>query len=372
MRDFTKTKRIVIKIGTNILTKKGSIKIDDAFIKRIAKQVASLRKQGIQSIIVTSGAIGMGAGQLELPEVSDPKLRQACAAIGQPLLMESYRKAFKTYKIKTAQVLLTSHVLDQIVTYKNLQIALDKLLDLKVVPILNENDCVSTEEINLAFGDNDKLSARVASKIKADLLIMLSDIDALYDKDPNKSSEAQPIRYVDSITKQIIQSAGSSSGSKYATGGMKSKIEAVKIAFDAGCRIILAGGRTENILNRIIDGEEIGTLFVPKGVSKLNDRQRWIKNTSPAGKIKVETLTLLKKIRKNQDILPKDIQAVKGIFPKGAVLTINDDHKTISQLSSEDLKKFKGRTQREIKSALGKGEGKLIVAKHADIVSKHD
>jgi len=173
MRDFSKTKKIVIKIGTNTLTKKGTIEIDTAYIRGIAREIASLRKRGIQVVIITSGAIGMGAGQLELAgKAKDTKMRQACAAIGQPLLMAEYKKSFARYGITVAQVLLTADVLNNRKTYLNLRNSIETLLKLGAVPVLNENDSVSTEEIGSAFGDNDKLSALVASKIDADVLIM--------------------------------------------------------------------------------------------------------------------------------------------------------------------------------------------------------
>ncbi|MBA7628463.1 Glutamate 5-kinase 1 [subsurface metagenome] len=182
MRNFDNVKKIVIKIGTNTLTKKGTIEIDTAYIGRIVRQIVALHKANKQVIIVSSGAIGMGGGRLGFSnKVTDMKMRQACAAIGQPLLMAEYRKAFDRFGVTVAQVLLTADVLNNRRTYLNLRNSVETLLKLGVVPILNENDSVSTDEIGSAFGDNDRLSALVASKIDADLLIMLSDIDA-FDK----------------------------------------------------------------------------------------------------------------------------------------------------------------------------------------------
>ena len=196
MRDFEPAKRIVIKIGTNTLTRDD--RVDSAYVRRIAGQIASLLATGRQVVIISSGAIGMGTGQLEISrQVLDMKMkmRQACAAIGQPLLMAEYRRAFARYGITVAQVLLTAEVLNNRKTYLNLRNSVETLLKLGVVPILNENDSVSTDEIGSAFGDNDKLSALVASKIDADLLIMLTDIDSLYDRDPRKFADALPLSY---------------------------------------------------------------------------------------------------------------------------------------------------------------------------------
>jgi len=297
MRNFENAKRIVVKIGTNTLTKAGGI--DTAYVSRIAGQVASLLKTGRQVVIITSGAIGMGRGQLELAGrvypvrksaagtpnvrrlisngVKDIKMRQACAAIGQPLLMAEYKKSFARYDVTVAQVLVTAEVLNNRKTYLNLRNSVETLLKLSVVPVLNENDSVSTDEIGSAFGDNDKLSALVASKIDADLLIMLSDIDALYDKDPRKSADAKPIPAVYEITDELMRSAGGK-GSRHGTGGMKTKLEAAKVASNAGCRMVLTDGRVKNVIGRIIAGEEIGTVFMPK--RKLSNRARWILNSA--------------------------------------------------------------------------------------------
>ena len=280
MRNFAKAKRIVIKIGTNTLSKNGSV--DSAYIRRLAGEISVLLGEKREVVIITSGAIGMGAGQLDIAGPCSPiKMRQACAAIGQPLLMSEYRKALARYNINVAQVLLTSEVLNNRRTYLNLKNSIETLLKLGVVPVLNENDCVATDEIGSAFGDNDILSALVASKIDADLLIMLSDIDALYEKDPRKFKDARRINAVYEITAKIEKSAGKK-GSTFATGGMKSKIAAAKIASNAGCRIVLANGREKKIISKIIAGETIGTVFMPK--RKLSNRIRWILNSSAKGR----------------------------------------------------------------------------------------
>jgi len=362
MRDFTKAKRIVIKIGTNTLTKGQSI--DSDYIEQTASQVCALLQAGKQVIIVTSGAIGMGAGQLNLAgRVKGMKIRQACAAIGQPLLMAEYRKAFAQHGTTVAQVLLTAEVLSNRKTYLNLRNSIETLLNLSVVPILNENDSVSTEEIGTAFGDNDKLSALVASKIDADLLIILSDIDALYDKDPRKFSDAKVIPTVFEITDQIVKSAGAA-GSTYATGGMKTKIEAARIASNAGCRIVLANGRTKDVISRIITGEQIGTVFLPK--RKLSNRARWILNSRPAGTIRIDD-GAMQAIRNHKSLLPKGIVSVEGTFAAGDVVMLNDGAKIVTSLGSSQLKAVAGKHSTEIKKLLGPGH-RDVVAIPEDIV----
>ena len=362
MRDFTKAKRIVVKIGTNVLTKDEGI--DAAYVQQVAGQTSSLVKAGRQVVIVTSGAIGMGAGQLELDgKVKGMKMRQACAAIGQPLLMQEYRKSFLQYGVTVAQVLLTAEVLNNRNTYLNLRNSIETLLDLGVVPILNENDSVSTAEIGTAFGDNDKLSALVASKIDADLLIMLSDIDALYDKNPREFPDAKTIPAVFEITDEIARNAGGK-GSRYATGGMKTKIEAAKIASNAGCRIVLANGRAKDVITRIVAGEEIGTVFMPK--RKLSNRLRWILNSAPAGTIRIDA-GAMRALRNHKSLLPSGIISVEGSFEAGDVVMLNDNAKAVTSFSSSQLKALAGKHSSEIRNILGP-EHRDVVAIPEDIV----
>jgi glutamate 5-kinase len=364
MRNFENAKKIVIKIGTNTLTKQGTNEIDTDYIRLIAGQIAELRKKDKHIVIITSGAIGMGAGQLNLAEkVKDTKMRQACAAIGQPLLMTEYREAFDRFGVTVAQVLLTADVLNNRKTYLNLRNSVETLLQLGVVPVLNENDSVSTDEIGSAFGDNDRLSALVASKIDADLLIMLSDIDALYDKDPRKYPDAEPIPAVYEITEKVMRSAGRS-GSRYATGGMKTKIEAAKIASTAGCRLVLADGRLENVIGRIIKGEQIGTLFMPK--RKLGNRARWILNSAAAGTIFIDD-GAMKALRAKKSLLPSGVVSVKGSFEAGSVVMLNENARAVTNFSSAELKTLIGKHSSEIRKLLGPTR-RDVVAIPEDIV----
>ncbi|MEN6335266.1 MAG: glutamate 5-kinase [Phycisphaerales bacterium] len=356
MRNFEKTKRVVIKIGTNTLSKGGGI--DTAYFTGVADQVKALTEAGRHVVIVTSGAIGMGAGQLGLTEKPrEMKMRQACAAIGQPLLMREYRKAFEQRGVQVAQVLLTAEVLTNRKTYLNLRNAIETLLDLGVVPVLNENDSISTAEIGTAFGDNDKLSALVASKIDADLLIMLTDIDALYDKNPQEHPDAKPIPVVFEITDEIMRNAGGS-GSVHSTGGMKTKIEAARIASNAGCRIVLANGREERVISRIMAGEPLGTIFMPK--RKLSNRARWILNSSPAGTIRIDD-GALKALRNHKSLLPSGVKGVEGSFEQGEVVWLNQSAKAVASIGSAQLEVVAGKHSREIKKLLG--------PKHRDVVA---
>jgi glutamate 5-kinase len=231
------------------------------------------------------------------------------------------------------------------------------------VPILNENDCVSTEEIGSAFGDNDRLSALVASKIDADLLIILSDIDALYDKDPRQHPDARPIPTVFQITEEILRGAGGK-GSTFSTGGMKTKLAAAKIAADAGCRVVLAHGREKDVVRRIIAGEPIGTIFMPK--RRLSNRARWILNSHPAGVIRVDD-GAMRAIASRKSLLPSGITAVEGVFEAGTVVLINDRAKAVTSLSSSQLATLAGKHSTEIKRLLGP-DHRDVVAPPEDIV----
>jgi glutamate 5-kinase len=362
MRNFSNSKRIAVKIGTNTLSRDGAV--DSSYIRSVTAQVAELIKAGRQVVLITSGAIGMGAGRLGITDtVTEIKMRQACAAVGQPLLMTEYRKAFDKFGLTCAQVLLTAEVLNKRQTYLNLRNAVETLLRLGVVPVLNENDCVATDEIGTAFGDNDKLSALVASKLDADVLIMLTDIDALYDKDPRKFDDAKPVEVVYEITDAIVKGAGSR-GSKFAAGGMKSKLEAAKIASNAGCRIVLADGRIKDVITKIIAGEDIGTVFMPK--RKLSNRLRWLLNSAAAGTITIDD-GAVEAIRKRKSLLSKGIKSVNGSFDAGDVVMLNKFAKAVSNFSSEELKKIAGRHSSEIKSILGPDK-KDVVATPENIV----
>ena len=362
MRNFSSIKRVVVKIGTNTLSSGGCIDID--YIATVAEQVQQLLDGGLEVVIVSSGAIGMGAGELGLKgKVRKIKLRQACAAIGQPLLMHEYHKAFTARGIKIAQVLLTAWVLDNRTSYLNLRNSIETLLQLGCVPILNENDSISTAEIGSAFGDNDTLSALVASKIDADLLILLTDIDRLYTADPRKNANALPISAVEKLTAEIESGAGEN-GSTHSTGGMKTKIAAVKIASNSGCRVVLANGREPKVLQRILGGEDLGTVFMP--ARRLSNRDRWILNSKPAGVIHIDE-GAISAIKQNKSLLPSGITSVEGVFAAGSVVMVSGAAKAVTAFGSEELRAIAGKHSKDIKNYLSSAR-RGIVAVPEDIV----
>ena len=253
-------KKIVIKIGTNTLTHENGL-LNLNVMQNLVSQIAKI-KNTKDIVIVTSGAIGAGMKELNLKEKpKDVVMKQVCAAVGQNILMANYHFLFSKHDIKIAQILLTYSDLANNITYKNLKNSLNKLFILGVIPIINENDPISINEIGPSFGDNDNLSALIASKIKADLLIILTNVEGLYNKDP-KQKNAVLVREIKDVDKKIEAMAAGSS--HLGIGGMKTKVRAAKKATQSGITTIIANGRSENALLKIINGEEVGTIFYAK------------------------------------------------------------------------------------------------------------
>jgi len=257
--DFINIKRVVVKVGTSTLSYKNG-RLNFQRMGLLAKTLSALRKMGLQVVLVSSGAIGVGAGRLNLTKKpSTLAFKQALAALGQAQLMKIYQKLFDNYNQWVAQVLLTKDVMTIPERYKNARGTLFKLFEMGIIPIINENDTIATDEIE--FGDNDTLSAMVSNLVNADLLILLSDIDGFYSADPKTDKEAKIIRSVTSISPELEKIA-SGSGSSFGTGGMSTKITAAKIASEHGIDTILALGDQPSIVLDIINGKEIGTHFI--------------------------------------------------------------------------------------------------------------
>lgn len=251
-------KRVVVKVGSSTLTYDTG-RINLRLIELLARTISDLRHEGRDMVLVSSGAMSAGVGKLGLPEKPhDIKGRQAVAAVGQSELMSIYDKLFSEYGCDVAQILLTKNVLEDEKREQNAKNTFNTLFEWGVVPIVNENDTISTEEIE--FGDNDTLSATVAKLVGADLLIILTDIDGLYDKDPKIYSDAKIISYVDEITQEIIDCAGGA-GTKRGTGGMITKIKAAQIAMQGNIDTVIVKGDNPRILYDVLDGKTIGTKF---------------------------------------------------------------------------------------------------------------
>ncbi len=252
-------KRIVFKIGTSTLTHKETGGLDFVKMEKFVRILTDLHNQGKEIVVVSSGAIGVGRKALGLKEKPvERSVKQACAAVGQSRLMTVYQKLFSEYNQNTAQILMTKITIANDTSRHNAENTFRELLDMGVIPIVNENDTVATDEID--FGDNDYLSAIVAAIIKADLLVLLSDIDGLYTDDPNNNPNAKLIPYVERITDEMLGMA-KGPATDFGTGGMVSKVEAAGIANDAGADMIILNGSDMDNINRFLAGEELGTFF---------------------------------------------------------------------------------------------------------------
>lgn len=355
-----KFKRIVVKVGSSTLTN-SSGKLNFTRIDSIVRQLVDLQNSGREVLLVSSGSIAAGMGELGFKEkpASIPG-QQACAAVGQGLLIGIYNKFFRQYGERAAQILLTSSDLENRNRYLNAFNTVDSLLSYGVIPVINENDTVATNEIKV--GDNDRLSARVAGLVEADLLINLSDVEGLYNGDPSSSEKKlKLISRVDTITDEIQQAAGGR-GSKVGTGGMMTKIAAAKIAVNSGVMMIIGPGHKKNIILKLVEMAEkeetdIGTTFTPCSDS-LCKRKQWLNyNIPPAGKLKVDAGAAEALKKRGKSLLPGGIKDVEGEFSAGELVIIEDFTgefaRGIVNYSSEEIQQIKGRHSDEISEVLG-------------------
>ena len=347
--------RLVLKVGSRVLTAKGRT-LSPAFFDRLSREVSSAKKCGYEVVIVSSGAIAAGMGRLGMAE--KPKTmpqKQAIAAIGQSRLMWNYEQAFGFFGEKVAQVLLTRDDLSNRNRYLNARNTLLTLLSLGVIPIINENDTVVVQEIK--FGDNDNLSALVTNLVNADLLIILSDIDGLFDRDPRVNKNAKLIPRVDQVTPEMEKKA-TGTLSPISIGGMVTKLQAARKAALFGVPTILANGMKEGILGRILQGAEEGTLFTSE-VNKLTSRKHWIASTlEPAGKILVDEGAKKAILQKGKSLLPSGVVGAEGKFGVGdpVVLTDlggNEFAKGLVNYGSAEISKIRGLKTTEIEAKLG-------------------
>ncbi len=260
MRNISEKKRVVIKLGTSTLAH-ATGKLNIRRMTNLVRVISDLHNSGREIIMVSSGAMGLGAGKLGLPEKPrETKMKQAVAAIGQCELMHVYDDMFEKYSVTVAQILLTKTIINNQSHCENFKNTIETLVGMGVIPIVNENDTIAIDELELEIGENDSLSALVASLAGADLLLILSDIDCLYDDDPRKNPDAKPITVVEKITSNIENAAGGA-GSGLGTGGMSTKINAAKIASEAGIDMVIMNGKNPELLYDLFENKEIGTIF---------------------------------------------------------------------------------------------------------------
>lgn len=258
-KELKHCRRIVVKVGTSTITYPSG-RLNLKRIEELAWVLTDLRNRGKEVILVTSGAIGVGAARMAMKErPTITREKQAAAAVGQAMLMQIYHNFFDRYNQTVAQVLLTKEELSSDSRYENTKNTLETLLEMGILPIVNANDTISTYEIEIS--DNDRLSAMVAEIVHADLLLLLTDIDALYDKDPRTNADAKRVPHVAEVTEEIAAMAGENKGSVFSVGGMKTKLQAARICLEANVKMAIANGEDPKVIHRIIDGEDIGTLF---------------------------------------------------------------------------------------------------------------
>ena len=330
--------RIVVKLGTGVLTDSRKL-IDPAQLEQIVAQVAALHKTGKEVVVVTSGAVGAGMGVLGYENrPTDLSVKQACAAVGQTRLMAVYEKLFAAHGLVVAQVLLTHEDLEHHERHLNARNTLVTLLGRGVVPIINENDAVSFTEIK--FGDNDKLSALVASLLPADLLVILTTVDGVIENFGKKN--AKTLSVIEKIDAAVQDMAGGTT-SETAVGGMKSKIDAAKIAVRSGIPLVIASGSKKDALAKILGGEDEGTLFIAKS-NKLQGRKRWIAFFHhPQGTLFVDDGAKLALREKGKSLLPPGVARCEGEFTTGDVVRICDLNGTefargIAKFSAEEIR----------------------------------
>jgi len=346
---LNKVKRIVVKIGTSTITVND--KISSEKISKIVDDVSFLVNSGMQVIVVTSGAISSGAGVLNMTRnhLTIPE-RQALAAIGQTVLMDEYSKCFSKKGINVGQILLTEDDMRNRRRFLNARNTINALLDLKVIPIINENDSVTVKEIKI--GDNDTLSAHVLTLIEGDLLILLSDIDGFY----YDLKAPEPVYEIFKINDDIRNRAGGA-GTVHGTGGMVTKINAAEMIMRCGGKMIIADGNEPLIMKRIMSGERIGSLFIGEN-KRFTSRKKWISLRKSKGSIVIDEGAVKALITGKKSLLATGITEVKGKFDMGDIIEIVNSKgellaKGIVHYNSEELDIIKGKRTDQIKSILG-------------------
>ena len=361
-KSVPRAKRIVVKIGSSTLTRDGQLRPDKFTL--LARDVSHLIESGRQVIVVSSGAIAVGARQLGWPHAGESiREKQAAAAVGQIGLVELYQRRFAKRGLHVGQVLLTRAGLEDRERFLNARRTMLELLRLGVVPIVNENDTIATEEIR--FGDNDNLAATIVNAVDADLLVILTDVEGLYERAP-VPGEPRPalIRTVQKIT-PAIRTAASGAGTRFGSGGMVTKLEAATNAARSGATTVLCNGRVGGVLEKLINGEQHGTLFEPG--EKLRSKKHWLAFTAKTrGRIVIDDGAVRALVERGRSLLPAGILRVEGDFKLGDSVCCVDDRdrevaRGLATYSSEDIQRLAGQPTKEIARVLGYTNGDEII-----------
>ncbi|MEW5742289.1 MAG: glutamate 5-kinase [Myxococcota bacterium] len=345
-------RRVVVKIGTNALTN-ATGRFHRPHFEGLARELLQVA-EGRQLVVVSSGAIALGVERLGLKEKpKDMPGKQACAAVGQSRLMRAWEEAMDPRVV--AQVLLTHSDVQDRRRYLNARHALERLIAEGVVPVINENDTVSVDEIK--FGDNDTLAGLVAGLVSADVLVILSDVDGLYDEDPRKNPQARLITEVREVTRAMLASAGGA-GTQVGTGGMATKLKSAARVTELGIRCVIAKGHAPGTLGRVFAGEQVGTLFEPKS-TRLDARRAWIAHALKAkGRLVVDSGARDAVRLRNKSLLPSGVQRVEGSFALGDPVDLADTSgevfaRGLAAYGAEELRKLAGKKTSQIEATLG-------------------
>ncbi len=341
---------MVVKLGTQVLSD-AARKLDVDYLKQIAIQVAALRERKIAVTLVSSGAVGAGMSELNLSKrPADLATLQAVAAVGQRRLMDAWARAFLPHELHVAQILLTREDIDARKRFLNLRNTIHAIHEMGAIPIINENDTISTDEmVRISFGDNDILAANVASALRAELLVILSNVDGVLD------GNGKSVRTIEKIEDALalVRTEKSALGK----GGMNSKFEAARMMTQGGEMLVVAHGRSEDVLVKLMDGEEVGSLFLPRKSARSSSRARWIGAARPTGKIIVDDGAAKAIVDRDVSLLPAGVTKIDGDFEKGDVVAIvNSQHDKLAHgltnYSSQDLSLIRGKKSAEVRSIL--------------------
>jgi glutamate 5-kinase len=356
-------KRMVIKVGTHTLTREDG-RLDRRQLERVVEQVSLQKREGIEVALVTSGAIAAGVEVMGLKErPREIPALQAAASVGQVQLIHLYAELFAKFGCRIGQVLLTQYDIARRQQYLNARNALNHLIGMGIIPVINENDTVAVEEIR--FGDNDRLAALVAGLIEADLLVLLTDTEGLYTADPSKVEGAELVREVPEITSEIERLAEGTS-KELATGGMITKIQAARVATSSRVGVVIANGRERRVLSRIVEGREVGTYFPPRK-KVVGGRKRWIAfGSQPAGRIVIDRGAKEALIHGGKSLLPAGIVSCEGDFRVGDTVEIVDEKgkllgRGLINYTASEVERIKGLHSREAARLLGETSCKEAV-----------
>lgn len=378
---MTEHKRILVKIGTQLITNKNK-NIDESIIEKIVDQVSLLIKKNIQVLIVTSGAVASGKSILKSHKtdlnISKKTLtyKQTLASLGQAPLINLYSKYFQKHNLVVGQALISRSDLQNRLGYLNIRNTLENLMNQKAIPIINENDVVSVDELQgEVYGDNDRLSAMIANAVDADLLILLGDIEGIFTSDPKFNKDAKLINSIEEINDEIIKISGDTSDD-IGSGGMKSKIEAASLATKSGAKVVIASGKLNNVILKIIDGQNIGTTINTSG-KKLESKKRWLSTGiyESKGIVIIDDGATKAILEKGASLLPAGILSIEGDFYRGDIISIKSNSGTtfawgISNYASNDIKLIKGKGSKNITELINKKYEPEIIHRDNLVISR--